>query len=239
MGVSSRWDPRDHLLLALVGAENRLGYPRLGSQVFLNQRLRRPGPLSHRYEFWRVLGDCLGLILPPLGVIPITHARVNRTVLVHTGAGQSVRVWPLTRFQKIIQRLRAEQFTVLLACDPDQYDAWMQVGETAVVAPGSVNGLLALIEQAGMFIGNDSGPGHLAAFCGLPTFSIFGPQLPEWFAPLHPEGESVEGKPCPYKPCSDYCRFAEPVCLTRLTEEEVWERLKQFLAHHASTTAAR
>jgi len=239
VGVSSRWDPRDHLLLALVGAKDRLGYPRLGSQFFLNKRLRRPGPLCHRYEFWRVLGDRLGFSLPPLGAIPITQARVNRTVLVHTGAGQSVRVWPLTRFQKIIQRLRAEQFRVLLACDPDQYDAWMQADEKGVVAPGSVSGLLALIEQAGMFIGNDSGPGHLAAFCGLPTFSIFGPQLPEWFAPLHPEGESVEGKPCPYKPCSDYCRFAEPVCLTQLTEEEIWARLQQFLARHASAAAAR
>jgi ADP-heptose:LPS heptosyltransferase len=115
------------------------------------------------------------------------------------------------------------------------------VGESAVVAPASVNGLLALIERAGLFVGNDSGPGHLAALSGLPTFSVFGPQLPEWFAPLHPQGECVDGKPCPYKPCSDYCRFAEPICMTRLSEDEVWARLKKFLARHepAEDTAAR
>ena len=238
-GVSARWDPRDQFLLAFVGAKQRLGYPRLGSRVFLTQSVHRPAPLSHRYEYWRNLGERLKLRLPPLGAISIAQAPPNRTILVHTGAGQAVRVWPLERFQKIIERLRAEGFTVLVACDPDQHDTWLQAGESAVVSPASVNELLALIERASLFIGNDSGPGHLAAFCGLPTFSIFGPQLPEWFAPLHPQGESIEGKPCPYKPCSDYCRFAEPVCMTRLTEGEVWARLRQFLALQAPATAAR
>jgi heptosyltransferase-2 len=30
-GLSARWDPRDHLLLKTFGAQNRLGFPRLGS----------------------------------------------------------------------------------------------------------------------------------------------------------------------------------------------------------------
>jgi len=240
-GVSARWDPRDHVLLALVGAKVRLGYPRMGSRFFLTNRLARPLPGDHRYESWRSLARELQLQLPERGDISIPPPLPCATILVHTGAGQSVRVWPLPRFQQLIARLRAAGRTVLVACDPDQRDAWLLAGETAVVSPTSVNDLLALIESAGVFIGNDSGPGHLAAFCGLPTFSIFGPQLPEWFAPLHPQGESVAGKPCPYKPCSDYCRFAEPVCLTRLDAEEVWLRLKKFLARHerAEATAAR
>jgi heptosyltransferase-2 len=236
-GVSARWDPRDHFLLAFVGVKTRFGYPRLGSRMFLTHQLRRPAPLSHRYEYWRSLGERLQLRLPPLGAIPIAQARPSHNILIHTGAGQAIRVWPLERFQKIIRRMRDAGFTVFIACDPEQRDAWLEMGESSVVAPASVNGLLALIESAGMFIGNDSGPGHLAALCGLPTFSIFGPQLPEWFAPLHPQGESIEGKPCPYKPCSDYCRFSEPICLTRLTEEEVWSRLKVFLARHDPKTA--
>jgi heptosyltransferase-2 len=231
-GVSARWDPRDHVLMMVAGVKTRLGYPRMGSQFFLDATLRRPAPLSHRYEYWRSLGDRLSLRLPPLGAIPLSQPARGNKILVHTGAGQPIRVWPLARFQKIITRLRAEGHAVIVACDADQRDAWIQAGETAVVSPTTVNGLIALIENSLVFVGNDSGPGHLAAFCGVPTFSIFGPQLPEWFAPLHPEGECVEGKPCPYKPCSDYCRFAEPVCLTRLTEDEVWTRLKKFLARH-------
>ena len=43
-GLSARWDPRDHLLLKIFGAKNRLGFPRLRSQIFLTQPLARPEP---------------------------------------------------------------------------------------------------------------------------------------------------------------------------------------------------
>src|SRR5262249_39585872 len=92
--------------------------------------------------------------------------------------------------------------------------------------------LIQLLDQAGAFIGNDSGPGHLAALCGVPTLSIFGPQLPEWFSTLHPETISLEGKACPYKPCSDYCSFSVPHCLWRIPEAEGEQQWQGFLARH-------
>ena len=99
-----------------------------------------------------------------------------------------------------------------------------------LACPRNVADLISLIDRAGAFIGNDSGPGHLAAFCGVPTFTIFGPQLPEWFAPLHPQSEWIEGKVCPYLPCSDYCRFPQPFCLWNIGEEEVFSRVGKFPA---------
>jgi len=91
---------------------------------------------------------------------------------------------------------------------------------------------MTVIDQAGVFIGNDSGPGHLAAFCGVPTFTLFGPQLPEWFVPLHPAAEWVGGKACPYLPCSDYCRFPTPRCLWNIGEDEVWHSVVKFVHKH-------
>jgi heptosyltransferase-2 len=140
-----------------------------------------------------------------------------------------VRVWPLERYLNLVQRLREAGHRVRVACDREQLDWWTNAGETQVASPHTVEELFGVIDGAGLFIGNDSGPGHLAAFCGVPTFTIFGPQLPEWFAPLHPEAEWMEGKACPYKPCSDYCRFSEPHCIVRLGEDEVWERVESFL----------
>src|SRR4029078_10615987 len=82
--------------------------------------------------------------------------------------------------------------------------------------------------------GNDSGPGHLAAFNGVPTFTLFGPQLPELFGPLHPQSVWVEGAPCPYRPCSDYCRFSVPHCLWDLPGDSVWPQIQQFVSRHAA-----
>ncbi len=59
-GLSARWDPRDHLLLLMVRARNRLGYPRLGSRPLLTQPLKRPAPEAPRYESWRAHATALG-----------------------------------------------------------------------------------------------------------------------------------------------------------------------------------
>lgn len=231
VGLSARWDPRDHFLLAFAGAKKRLGFARVGSRVFLTQPLRRADPEAHRYENWRILGRAIGLELPAREDIAIPRRAQGQPgdVLMHTGAGQSIRVWPLENYRKLAARLRQQQYRVQVACDPEQRGWWLQSGEADVATPKTVTELLTLVDRADVLIGNDSGPGHLAAFAGVPTFTIFGPQLPEWFAPLHPAAQWTEGKACPYKPCSDYCRFPEPVCLTGWTEPEIWTRIEPFL----------
>lgn len=238
VGLSARWDPRDHFMLRAVRVRKRLGFPRLRSQMFLTHPQSKPAPRDHRYEYWRVLGRALDLPLPNLGGFALPATRRHGDVLVHTGAGQPIRVWSLERYQSLVARLRAEHYRVTVACDPEQRDWWRRSGEAQVATPATVQELLGLIDQAGVFIGNDSGPGHLAAYCGVPTFSFFGPQLPEWFAPLHPEGIFLEGKPCPYKPCSDYCRFPAPRCLSEISELEAWSSVQKFVALHLGPRSA-
>jgi ADP-heptose:LPS heptosyltransferase len=234
-GLSARWDPRDHLLLMLFGAKNRLGFPRLRSDIFLTRAISRPDPAAHRYESWRAIARALDFELPARGNISTPAAPSRDSVLIHTGAGQPVRIWPLERFKNLAARLRQKKIRVQIACDPDQRSWWLRAGETGVATPGNVEELIQLTDRAGAFIGNDSGPGHLAAFCGVPTFTLFGDQLPEWFAPLHPASEWIEGKACPYRPCSDYCRFPAPFCLWNISEEEVWARVETFAAAHLRT----
>jgi len=228
-GVSSRWDPRDHALLKGLGIRHRLGFSRYHSEIFLTQALRKPDPQAHHYEYWRQAGHALGLALPPRHLLPVIPWHPGKPVLVHSGARLAVRVWPLERFLMIVRRLRAQGHLAQVVCDPEQLGWWQQAGETTVACPTTVQALLDILDRSGIFIGNDSGPGHLAGILGLPTFTIFGPQLPEWFAPLNPLAQWQEGKACPYKPCSDYCLLPTPECLWNITGEEVWQRVEQFL----------
>ena len=231
-GADGGGDPRDHLLLLLAGAKTRVGFPHFGSRLFLVTPLVRPDPQAHRYENWRVMARALDVDLPSRESLALPHLHPDGEILVHTGAGQSVRVWPLERYRSMVTRLRRRHYRVQVACDPDQRQWWLAAGEKEVATPRTVTELLVLNDRAGAFIGNDSGPGHLAAFCGVPTFTLFGPQVPEWFAPLHPASEWLEGKACPYKPCSDYCRFLEPCCMVNSGEEEVWGLVQAFLARN-------
>lgn len=229
VGLSARWDPRDHVLLKMFGAKRRLGYPRAPSQLFLTHPMQRPMPEAHRYEYWRALAPALGLKMPERERIQVPVLRKRKSILVHTGAGQPVRVWPLPRYRNLVQRLRESGYDVQVACDLPQRDWWSNAGEKAVAVPRTVKELLDIIDCASLFVGNDSGPGHLAALCGVPSFTIFGPQLSEWFAPLSPKAEWMEGKSCPYKPCFDYCRFPSPHCLENISETEVWSNVDKFV----------
>ena len=232
VALSARWDPRDHLLLRLTRAKTRLGFPRTGSQVFLTNALTAPPPLAHRYDNWRVIARALELDLEAQDKIRLAPRPAGRKVFIHTGAGQPVRVWPLERYQRMVKRLREQKREVKVVCNPEQREWWLRAGEPGVATPRTVADLLDLMGDAGVFIGNDSGPGHLAAFSGIPTFTFFGPQVPEWFVPLHPAAEWIEGKPCPYKPCSDYCMFAAPHCLGEVSEAEALPLLERFVEKH-------
>ncbi|MDB6123740.1 MAG: hypothetical protein JWQ71_2733 [Pedosphaera sp.] len=231
VALSARWDPRDHLLLQLTEAKKRLGFSRMGSRIFLTNALPLPPHDAHRYESWRAIANALGLDLEPRNKIH-SSSRQGRNIFVHTGAGQAVRVWPLERYQSLVRRLREKGFQVKVVCNPEQRDWWLNAGEKDVATPRTVAELLQAMDGAGAFIGNDSGPGHLAAFKGIPTLTFFGPQVPEWFLPLHPAAEWISGKACPYMPCSDYCRFPAPFCLRDVTDEEVWPKVAQFVEKH-------
>jgi heptosyltransferase-2 len=204
--VSARRDPRDHALLALAGAGLRAGFPR-GSSFFLTDRLAAPAP--HRAAHWAALAEFFRWEIPAASVPP----RAGRQVVIHTGAGQPVRAWPRERFEQLAQRLTAAGWRVTLLDDSLR----------------DLDTLLDTLASADRFIGNDSGPGHLAALLGVPTFTIFGPQLPELFAPRHPRAAWIEGAPCAYKPCFDSCRFAEPHCIRQLEVDTAWLRLTNWL----------
>jgi heptosyltransferase-2 len=174
----------------------------------------------------------LNLNLETRNKLSFPEPRGKKLILVHTGAAQPVRVWPLDQYCQLVKRLRKKGHAVKVICNPEQQGWWKRAGETEAIAPQTVSELLHCLDEACAFIGNDSGPGHLAAVCGIPTFTFFGPQIVEWFVPLHPAAEFAEGKACPYKPCSDYCRFPVPHCLWNITEEEIWPKVEKFVERH-------
>jgi heptosyltransferase-2 len=242
-GVSARWDPRDHFLLGLSGARRRAGFPRVGSGLFLTDRLALPPAEAHRYENWRVLGRHLGMELPPKeeAAQPNAECRMGNAkgvVVIHSGAAQPARVWPLERFGFLAQQLRGQGYAVEVVCDAGQREWWTGHGENARVA-GRIGELLAILEGAGLFVGSDSGPGHLAGILGIPTFTLFGNQFSSRFAPLGAQAEWMEGGDCAYKPCYDACRFATPECLWGTGEKEAWLKLKKFAAKHLDAAAPR
>ena len=138
-------------------------------------------------------------------------------IAVHPGAGwySPARRWPAAHFSALVTRLvRERDAEVLLLGGPDELalaaevqagvadDARRHVhavaGRTAIAATG------ALVQRCALFIGNDSGPLHIATAVGAPALGIFG--LSNWqaFGPYVPgtgSAAAIIRRDLPCQPC--------------------------------------
>lgn len=113
-------------------------------------------------------------------------------IVVHPGSGSPEKCWPANHFLDLIRSLRDMDRRVRVLLGDVEIDRWPpslidQFRQLAEVAcPKTLTELLADISDAASYVGNDSGPSHLAAIIGLPTLCIFGPTNPAVWRPLGP-----------------------------------------------------
>jgi heptosyltransferase-2 len=113
-------------------------------------------------------------------------SRLPRAFLVlHPGSGSASKNWPVHRFAALAAALVPREVWLLVEGPADADAALVLAGETAVVArhvePRVVGAVLA---EAGLYVGNDSGVSHLAAAWGAPTLALFGPTDPALWSPV-------------------------------------------------------
>jgi heptosyltransferase-3 len=137
----------------------------------------------------------------------ISGARTrSQEVVIHPGAGSPGKRWAVESFAEVARQLSARGRKVRFVIGEVEADRWSPAELSAIEAAGPVTRCATLIQLAdviglaGAFVGNDSGPGHLAGILGTPTVSIFGPTDPVQWKPLGPavtviRGEPIEGVP--------------------------------------------
>ena len=119
-------------------------------------------------------------------------------VVVHPGSGAREKCWPIERFVKVIERVkrsRKEVRVVLGEVELERFSAGdvqsLEAAATSVRRPVTYLELFNELRTASLFIGNDSGPAHLAGIMGLPTVALFGPTDPAVWKPLGPKVKAV------------------------------------------------
>ena len=123
-----------------------------------------------------------------LGVEPMPGG----PVVIHPGAGSPAKCWPIERFVELARRLTEAGRPVRVVVGEVEQERWpaSQLANLAKAGelqrPTSLVGLLDALAGASGFVGNDSGPGHLAGMLGLPTVSLFGPTDPRVWQPIGP-----------------------------------------------------
>ena len=96
----------------------------------------------------------------------------------------------------------------------------------------------AVLAEAELFVGNDSGPAHIASALGRPEVVIFGSSSSQIWGPWPPPARSgtrpakIVQNPYPCNPCpGDRCyRFARPECILSVGAGQVWQAVEEVLA---------
>ncbi len=135
-------------------------------------------------------------ILRSIGDRGIGFKRSGRAdVVIHPGSGSSVKCWSVENFMRLAERLRESGRSVRFLVGEVEREKWpaRQIEELAASQPQSYVQLLDELSAAGVFVGNDSGPGHLAGIIGVPTVSIFTSTAAQRWKPLGPKVNVVYG----------------------------------------------
>jgi ADP-heptose:LPS heptosyltransferase len=163
-------------------------------------------PAGERRPAARHLLDTLGALgpvpaeLPPVRLRVAAEAReeamewlatrgvgVEQAIVLHPGAGSVTKVWG--GFGALARRLVTRRQPVVVTggpADAPVLDGLRRAGALAgahVLPDATLPQLAALVALARGFVGNDSGPTHLAAAVGCPTLALFGPSDPLVWAP--------------------------------------------------------
>ena len=114
-------------------------------------------------------------------------------IVIHPGSGSPAKNWPIESFIEVADKLRAagESVTFILGeVEREKWDAKTLTklrAEHKVIDPTDLSALRTALSKAAAFIGNDSGPTHLAAMLGLRTVALFGlASSPDQWQPFGP-----------------------------------------------------
>jgi len=162
---------------------------------------------------------------------------------VAPGSGRSTTAWPAERFAAVGAAL-LKQFrnVVLMAiggsgeqalCD-ELCAAW---GPRSHNLAGrlSVFGSASVLSKCTTFIGNDSGPIHLAALVGIPCVAIFSARNPpgQWM-PLGGHHVVLEERPECAGCMLDDCVHEHNKCLTRINAGRVFREAASLIEMHGA-----
>lgn len=132
------------------------------------------------------------------GIVPpqdLLHRKERKRVLIHPTSSREGKNWSWEKFLELAAALEDKGFQpqfLLSAKEKEKYIAPNDLSPSFT----NLQELASYVYESGYFIGNDSGPGHLASCLNIPTVSIFrNRETARFWKPSWAQGSLVCPKP--------------------------------------------
>ena len=123
-------------------------------------------------------------------------------IIIHPGSPIPLKRWRTERFAAVADWLiEQKNAQILFVGTRDEVDITTTVqnqmhGKSINLAGGTtVSQLAELLKHCHLFLGNDSGPMHIATAVGTKTIGLYGPGDPARFGPVGPNCHAVRNSP--------------------------------------------
>jgi ADP-heptose:LPS heptosyltransferase len=113
----------------------------------------------------------------------------NRFAVIAPAAAFEAKRWSANRFAQVVNHLiRKWNLPCIVIAGREQEETAHKVASLSIAGPRVVTGLslkelMALISLSSLFVGNDSGPMHIAAAFNCPVVGVFGSSNPDVWHP--------------------------------------------------------
>ncbi len=159
---------------------------------------------------------------------------LNNFVVFHAGARRITRQWSRERYEALANYLHQTGFQIVFCGGPEDVELNENIIQKLNFPTVNLAGKCSLIQfaaiaaRAKLFVGNESGPMHLASAVGIPVIGLFGPGITETFRPYHSKGTFIHHK-LPCNPCDQiHCVQPDDLCINRISVEEVKEKIAEI-----------
>jgi heptosyltransferase III len=144
--------------------------------------------------------------------------------------------WPVAKFVELAVWLREKYgMASIVNCGAQDEDVATEIrtamqGIAIIPDDLDISELIALISEARLFVGNDSGPAHLAAALQKPTVVIFSVTDPEQWRPLHAKSRVIStGAKFDHPRGDKAVLINEPRPISSISTDEVREACARLL----------
>ena len=155
--------------------------------------------------------------------------------VIHVGARRALKRWNILNFQILVKELsRHKKLQIVFVGDKDDDLIIKEIQKNVGIKTYSVAGIFTLLQVSVLcnlskiFIGNDSGPLHIAKASDAAVIGLFGPGAPTTFYP-YGERASYIHHVLSCNPCDQiHCVRPEYTCMDMISINEVMEKVNLY-----------